>query len=105
MALLSTQSPTGPRALLNGLDEKQQAVAGVIAGRLTLLEAAARFRAAGGGPVEADGEAVCRSVIGWVHLALSERPERAEEVSARLESELQSYIGRARLLACRWVTG
>jgi hypothetical protein len=46
-------------------------------------------------PVSAsDVEALCRSVIGWVHLALSDRPERAEAVSGRLECELQSHLAR-----------
>src|SRR5262249_31304307 len=58
--------------------EKQEAVAALIAGRLTLLEAAATFRAAGCPRPDADGESACRSVIGWVHLALCDRPERAE---------------------------
>jgi hypothetical protein len=82
-------------ALLNtprATREKQEAVAAVIAGQLTLLEAATRFRAAGCPRPDADGESACRSVIGWVHLALCDRPERAEEVSARLERELQKYL-------------
>ena len=86
-------------ALRAGLRQKQWAVAGVIAGRLSLLEAAAWFRAAGAGadprPVPAvEAESLCRSVIGWVHLALSGRPERAEAVSWRLECELQSHLAR-----------
>jgi len=94
--------PTRPghgHALLTGLRQKQWAVAGVIAGRLSLLEAAAWFRAAGlgidlGQVPAAEAESLCRSVIGWVHLALSDRPERAEAVSARLECELQTHLAR-----------
>jgi hypothetical protein len=86
--------PTTARALLAGLSHKQQAVTDVIAGRTTLLEAAARFRAAGGTRVGADGEALCRSVIGWVHLALRDRPEQADLVAGRLEHELQDYQAR-----------
>src|SRR5437763_17021451 len=75
-------------ALRAGLRQKQWAVAGVIAGRLSLLEAAAWFRAAGAGadprPVPAvEAESLCRSVSGWVQLALSGRAERAEAGSWR----------------------
>jgi hypothetical protein len=83
---------TAPRALLAGLWLKQQAVVAVIDGRISLWEAAARFRSAQ--PAPADAEALCRSVIGWVGLALSDRPERAELVTRRLEQELQGYLDR-----------
>jgi hypothetical protein len=93
---------TGRRNLLHGLSQKQQAVAAVIAGRLSLLEAAAWFRAAGLGSAIADpravppaeAESLCRSVIGWVHLALCDRPERAETVTVMLEDELECYLDR-----------
>lgn len=90
--------PQASREMLAGLIRKQQAVAALIDGRLSLLEAAGRFRDA---QASADGEALCRAVIGWVHLALNDRPERAEAVSQRLEGELQTYLdrsGRGRLL-------
>lgn len=95
--------PGDRRNLLTGLTRKQQAVAGVIDGRLSLLEAAAWFRAAGLDSPVADAQAVppseaeslCRSVIGWVHLALCDRPERAETVSGELECELEHYLGRS----------
>ena len=72
----------------------------MIEGRLSLLEAAAWFRAAGLGSPVADprsvpaheAESLCRSVIGWVHLALCDRPERAERVSGMLELELEGYL-------------
>lgn len=88
---------------LLGLSRKQQAVVGVIEGRLSLLEAAAWFRAAGLGTAVADprsvppaeAESLCRSVIGWVHLALCDRPERAETISGMLELELDGYLGRS----------
>lgn len=80
--------PSVPRTLLAGLSQKQQAVADVIAGRLTLHEAAARFQAADG--ETADGETLCRAVIGWVHLAFRDQPERADRVAGRLERELQT---------------
>jgi hypothetical protein len=85
---------TAPRVLLAGLCQKQQAVVAVIDGRMSLLEAAARFRAAQQPPVPADGETLCRSVIGWVELALRDCPERAELVTRRLEQELQGYLDR-----------
>jgi hypothetical protein len=85
-------SPSVARNLLDELRRKQQAVAAVIDGNLSLLDAAAWFR---NGRVNVDGEALCRTVIGWVHLALCERPERAEAVSLRLEGELQSYLDRS----------
>jgi hypothetical protein len=41
-----------------------------------------------------DNENVCRTVIGWVHLALENRPEEAERITERLERELQICIDR-----------
>jgi hypothetical protein len=88
----ATPETAAPRALLAGLQLRQQAVVAVIDGRMSLWEAAARFRSSQRTP--ADGEALCRSVIGWVGLALSDRPERAELVTRRLEQELQGYLDR-----------
>lgn len=88
MGTLMPPAPSAPRTLLAGLTQKQQAVADVIAGRLTLHEAAARFQAAGG--KYADHETLCRAVIGWVHLALRHHPDRADRVAGRLECELQN---------------
>lgn len=62
-----------------------------IAGRLSLLEVAAWFRAAGLGTTVAE---CLPAVIGWTHLALGDRPEQAETVSGRLEWELEHYLGR-----------
>ena len=93
MVALVSEHPNNPPVLLTSLSRKQEAVAGVIDGRVSLREAAARFRAAGGARPDADEETVCRSVIGWVHLALCDRPERAERVTARLEYELQTALG------------
>jgi hypothetical protein len=99
----TTSATTGDRRNpLAGLVQKQRAVVGVIEGRLSLLEAAAWFRAAGLGSSVADprsvppgeAESLCRSVIGWVHLALCDRPERAESVSGELERELEGYLDR-----------
>ena len=82
-------------SLLDALQRKQQAVTALIAGRISLFEAAARFRSSQSSVARVgDVESTCRSVIGWVHLALSERPEKAEAVSARLEAELQTHLER-----------
>jgi hypothetical protein len=87
-------TPPGPNAILTRLSEQERAVADLIAGRSSLLEAAGRFRAAAGARSGADGEEACRTVIGWVHLALRDRPERADRVAGRLERELQSSLAR-----------
>jgi hypothetical protein len=101
---------TPPRELyrraLERVEAKQQAVADLIDRRTDLLEAAARFHAAGLAPsdVVGDGERLCRSVIGWVYLALSDRPERAEALSDELERELQVVLSRhgaVRLPCCQ----
>jgi hypothetical protein len=92
-----------PRAVMQSLLAKQQIINELIAGRLELLEAAARFQAAHRttaaclvvvAAAPGDGESLCRTVIGWVHLALSGRPEEAERVSERLERELQGHLER-----------
>jgi hypothetical protein len=84
------------RRALQRLRAKQEIIADVIAGRLPLLEATARFGAAlsAGGAAPEDGEGVCRSVIGWVHLALCDWPERAEALTDELERQLQSHLAR-----------
>jgi hypothetical protein len=81
------------RQALARLQAKQQAVADLIAGRADLLQAAARFRAALPGGA-ADGEPVCRAVIGWAYLALSDRPERAEALTDALERQLTDVLSR-----------
>jgi hypothetical protein len=95
---------TVPRAVLQGLAVKMQIVKQVIEGRMPLLEAAARFQAVtrqasvenalNAPPAATDNEVMARSVIGWVELVLRDRPEQADVISARLESELQSHIQR-----------
>src|SRR5262249_26386093 len=79
--------------------------AGVIAGRLTLREAAARYRALARGnpdfPWEtfrrtyagaSDEERFCRQVIDAVQMELKDQPDEAAEVVARLEAELQEHL-------------
>jgi hypothetical protein len=91
---------------LAGLQQKQAIINQVIEGRLPLWDAAGRFQAAHqaaracleratGVPGHSiDGEAVCRTIIGWVCLALSDRPEQADRVSERLESELREFLNK-----------
>ena len=94
--------------MLLGLQQKQAIINQVIEGRLPLWEAASRFQAAHqaarvcletatGVPSHSiDGEAVCRTIIGWVCLALSDRPEHADRVSERLEGELREFLDEKR---------
>lgn len=96
--------PALPKAVLLGLQQKQAIINQVIEGRLPLWEAAGRFQTAHqaaracletatGVPNNSiDGETVCRTIIGWVYLALSERPEQADRVSERLEGELRDTL-------------
>jgi hypothetical protein len=84
---------TDPQRALRGVALKQQIIAELVAGRLRLLEATARFRQAGG-TEPGSPEEWCRTVIGWAGLALCDRPERAEAVSDHLERELQSHLAR-----------
>ena len=100
-------APGLPKAVLLGLQQKQAIINQVIEGRLPLMEAATRFQAAHqaarlcleratGVPGHTiDGEAVCRTIIGWVCLALSDRPEQADRVSERLEGELREILTKA----------
>jgi hypothetical protein len=96
--------PQLPTTVLQCLVVKQQIIRQVIEGRMVLWEAASRFQtvhrvaaacieSATGIPAStSDGENLCRTVIGWVYLSLSNRPEEAERVSNRLERELQSHL-------------
>jgi hypothetical protein len=91
---------------LQRLQVKQDIVAQLVAGRVSLLEAAARFRAASqplsdGASLAAlarsgqdADERICRTLIGWAYLSLCEYPERAEAVSNRLETDLQDILDR-----------
>lgn len=91
----------GYRVALQRVAARQEVIRDLIDGQIALREAATRFRSlapnpSGGAGVSwsdaADDESLCRTVIGWVHLALLDRPERAEEVSESLEQTLQSYV-------------
>lgn len=96
--------PAMPKAVLAGLQQKQAIINEVIGGHLALSEAASRFqiahqaavacleRATGVPNHSIDGEEVCRAIIGWVYLTLSDRPEYADRVSDRLECELRELL-------------
>jgi hypothetical protein len=84
---------------LQRLDAKKEIIGQIIDGRLRLLEAASQFRGlsrTAGAVIAAarndSDEDLCRSLIGWVYLALSERPERAEVLSDQLEAELAAHL-------------
>lgn len=95
---------TVPNTVLQCLAVKQQIIRQVIEGQLELWEAASRFQlvhrvaaacienATGVRSAVSDSENLCRTVIGWVYLSLSNRPEEAERVSDRLERELQVHL-------------
>lgn len=87
---------------------KSEAVRRLIAGELTLAEAAARFRHVhdqpGAGrdyfreryPSLGAEEAACRQVIEWVWVELNQTsPGRARQTVRRLEAELQGQLDRA----------
>src|SRR5258708_1089946 len=101
MRMLAIAKAPVPRhnVALQRLDAKKEIVGQIIDGRLHLVEAAAAIRQLNPFSSTSPGrlrnesdEDLCRSLIGWVHLALSERPERAESVSDRLEAELADHL-------------
>jgi hypothetical protein len=86
------------------LEGKTQITAELVAGRLTLPEAAAAFRewnetlddgkGAWVAPyvTPADQEAVCRNVIVWAAQSTESDPERQAAVVGRLEEELRQFL-------------
>jgi hypothetical protein len=103
-------APALPKAVLLGLQKKQAIIHEVIDGHLPLAEAAGKFEAAHqaarvcletatGVPGHSiDNESACRTIIGWVYLALLDRPEHADRVSERLEGELRELLNRNALV-------
>jgi hypothetical protein len=87
---------------------KEEAIGELLAGRLTLVQAAARFRDADAAvpaewryvrpdtaPGPGEGERRCREVIARVRLWLANnQPPQAAEVTARLEAELQHLLDK-----------
>jgi hypothetical protein len=99
-----TVSPTVARGkqcllALQRLDAKKAIIGQLIDGRLRLLDAASQFGDLARPANTAlegrdDVEYWCRSIIGWVCLALSEQPERADTLAGKLEAELSAYLGK-----------
>jgi hypothetical protein len=98
------------RAIRRRIETKHRLAREVIDGRLTLLEAAARFRDldlepppfAQNGlrcryPGVSDDELHCREVIFFVHAELRDRPGTDAHIMARLEAELKERLGRGDL--------
>jgi hypothetical protein len=88
-------------------EARDEVVRDLQARRITLLEAAARFRQLDHTkpdfnweafrqchPGRCDDERHCRHVIAWAKSALSTRPSEAAELVARLEAELQEHLRR-----------
>ena len=100
-----TQGEMGRRQALvvERIAAKNRVTAELIGGRLTLLEAAARFRDLNDIPEDcpdpyrqafsgdSDGEKLCRQVIAWVAAELRGRSSPLVEC---LEAELQDLLGR-----------
>jgi hypothetical protein len=89
---------------------KEEVVPEVLAGRLTLWQAAARFRALDatasprirkslgeGFPGIAEDERCCRKVITWVARREAERPDGGHGVAQRLAAELEDALRHGRL--------
>jgi hypothetical protein len=95
------------RVALQRRNEAKEQVAGeVLAGRLSLAEAVARYRALnaespdyrpGAGryyPRMSMEELLCREVLDYVEVALRGQPGRAEAVRSRLERDLRDHLAR-----------
>jgi hypothetical protein len=99
------------RALLRRQKRKHRVVQAVLARQVTLLEAAAYFRALNHQPPDfasdifrairpgdSDDERHCHEVIHWVYLALrGSDPCQAEAMRARLSAELGDHLRRGPL--------
>ncbi|HXG08327.1 MAG TPA: hypothetical protein VNK04_00910 [Gemmataceae bacterium] len=85
---------------------KEEVAAALVAGRLTLWEAGARFAALdeqfpcvrGEGasrrfPGRSEEERRCREVIAYAEELLADQPDQAEELVARLQLELEEHFG------------
>jgi WD40 repeat protein len=98
------------RAIRRRIEAKNRLAAEVIDGRLTLLEAAARFRDLDREPPPfdrdafrcsypgaSDDELLCREVIFFVRVEQRRRPGTDAGIVARLEAELNERLGRGNL--------
>jgi hypothetical protein len=99
------------RGVIRRMVRKERVVQAVLAGRLTLLEAAALFRALDHGPPafswtqfrthlpgDTDEERHCHEVIESVHASLRQKDvPRSEVVRDRLRTELAGHVSRGSL--------
>jgi hypothetical protein len=90
----ATMQPLADLALTR-LACKKRIVQELIERRVTLQEAAQRFAEQCPATNAADWETQCRTVIGWAHLMLSDRPELADTLSQSWEQELQNELTAA----------
>jgi hypothetical protein len=92
-------------ACFRAAEAKEQTVRDLLARRLTLVEAADRFRQVNVGlsgsgnrflglfPGRTDEERLCRQVISWAYGELAQRaPDEAEMAAVLLELELQEHL-------------
>jgi hypothetical protein len=96
------------RAILARVEARQRVVGDLIAGRLSLLQAAAAFRDLNPrGPrscpireafpqADSDAEAYCLSVL--AHVSVQAPPEQTEELTRRLTKELDALRFNGRLV-------
>jgi len=97
-------------AVCRRVETKNHLTEAVLEGRLSLAEAARRFRdcdrcrqvfeievGRAVVPIASDQERYCRLVIGWIQRAVQERPDKGQEVLRRLEAELEELVRDKRL--------
>lgn len=95
------------RVALARIDAKTKVIRQVLAGRMGLLEAAARFRDINAEPADCPcredhlaplgasrGENLCRQVISWARHQAQEEGSAARATVDRLEAELQVLLAR-----------
>lgn len=105
------------RRLVQRVRQKTAIIHDLIEGRLSLIEATRQFQDVHCGSIAmlensvgvpsgpTDPETMCRNLIGWAALELSDRPEQAEVVSHRLERELEQHMARHGEVALSPATG
>jgi hypothetical protein len=93
--------------ILSRMHERDAVCTDLAAGRLSLLQAATRFREvhqrAVPGIVEygtsypgnSEGERLCREVIDYTVFLFAEQPERCAALEVRLTAELQAHLDRS----------
>lgn len=91
------------QAVLERIAARYRIVDALLEGRLTLRQAAARFRQLNPSSAEApwlpvtyparsEEERCCRQVMVYARHVLRNRPEEAQRILPRLEAELQAYL-------------